>query len=583
LYAYDLESRKKKRITHDERVTSPVLIGDDHTVAYLTVADGTSNIRLLDQEDGTITTITDFSSGEYIHSLAYSPVDSILLFDATFNHGRQLMQLRLDDRSVTPYQPAALQVGGHGDMRDPSIMGSNLLLSTDVSGVYNVFQVKGNDEQGYITNVLGGAFMPSANANGELLYSIYHDGGYKIAYLQEPAYLDEGIVGKPTHLREPVPGSPQESPDMTLAPQPYEETYSLPFILPRLMVDYGTIKPGLYFYANEVLDRLLLFGGGSINSLKDADFFLLFEFRKFSPTLYAQIYAVRRHVSQEFKYYDYPGINDLRFDLIEGVIGGRLPAGMHRFWIEGTLSQYKEHILQTVAGERGELPSFPYYKGKSLTARWQLRFLRPQYAGNMFPTRGFESEMELRGEQNDLVSGFRISEDYSTLVPDFANNNSLRLTLNLKTYLPLHRERRIAASFEARLGWLSNTEIDTFFYFFGGGSPGLKGYTYYDSTVQGTNLMIHTVTVRAPLFLEQNIPLLHLILQDASVGFIAQFGDGFNGSWLKHRYKTSVGVEMRLKGYSFYVFPFALAYEVHRPLVAGSKGYRHYVSLLFDF
>ena len=348
------------------------------------------------------------------------------------------------------------------------------------------------------------------------------------------------------------------------------------------MLDYGTIKPGMYFYANDVLDRLNLFGGASVNTLKDTDYFLLFEFRKFRPTLYAEIYALQRHVNQEFAWYDYRGTDDLRFTLLEGVIGGRMALGLQRLWLETTLSQYWEHIFQRLEGMSGGF-SFPYYKGASLTARWRLDGRRPEYGGNMFPTRGYELGVELQGERNDLIGGFRISEDYSTVVPDFIDNNTYRLTVDFKKYVTLHRRSRITAAYEATLGWMSNTEVDTFFYFFGGGPPGLRGYTYYDSTVQGTNLMVNTVTLRLPIFLERNIPFWHLILQNASLGFVAQYGDGFQGSWLGHRYKSSVGIELRLNGYSFYVFPFALAYEVHRPLGGDFKGYRHYVSLLFDY
>jgi len=383
-------------------------------------------------------------------------------------------------------------------------------------------------------------------------------------------------------MRESRPGSPQEGPDMTLSAQPYEETMSSLFILPRLTMDYGTLKPGVYFYANDVLDHLLLFGGASVNRLRDTDYFLLFEFRKLRPTLYTQIYAIRRHVSQDFTWYDYDGTNDLRFNLLEGVIGGRMPFGLHRFWLELTLSQYREHIFQQLKDLSGGF-SFTYYQGASVTARWQLYGRRPEYAGNMFPTGGYEVEMELRGEKNDLIGGFRISEDYSTVVPDFVDNNTYRLTFGFKKYAILHRPSRITAAYEASLGWLSNTEIDAFFYFFGGGPPGLRGYTYYDSTVQGTNLMVQTLTLRLPVFLEQNMPFWHLILQNASVGFVAQYGDGFQGSWVRHRYKSSVGLELRLNGYSFNVFPFALAYELHRPLSGDFKGYRHYVTLLFDF
>ncbi|UCD38667.1 MAG: hypothetical protein JSW54_04095, partial [Fidelibacterota bacterium] len=582
LFAYDTSSRKKKRLTQGERVTSPVLLSSRREIAYLTVEDGTSNIKLFDMESKEITTLTDYHAGEYIHSLTYDPVDRSLYFDATINHGRQLMQLRLTEGQIVAFEPLTADSQDQGDFRDPISSGDNLLLSTDVSGVFNLYQVRANGERGYITNVVGGAFMPSVNAQGEVLYSLYHQGAYKIAYLASPELLDEDQVGIPGDLRKTRPDSPQESPDMTRTAVSYTETFSRPFFLPRLMLDYGTLKPGFYFYANEVLDRLLLFGGASMNSRKDTDLFLLFEFRKFRPTLYAQFFAIRRHVSQDFKYYDYLGTNDLRFSLVEAVVGGRMPLGWNRFWLEGTLSQYQEHIFQRLEDMSGGF-SFTYYKGASVTARWQLMGRRPEYGGNMFPTKGFEVEVELRGEKNELAEDFTISRKYSTAVTIYDPNHTLRLTANLRSFLPINRERRITAAYDATLGWLSNANVDTFFYFFGGGPPGLRGYTYYDSTVQGTNLMIHTLTLRVPVFLEQNIPFLHLILQNAALGFIAQFGDGFNGSWLKHRYKTSVGMEMRLNGFNFYVFPFALKFEAHRPVQTDIKGNRYYVSLLFDF
>ena len=585
LYAYDLDRRKKKQITRGERVTSPILVGKGGTIAYLTVRDGTSNIRLMDLATGEITTLSGFEQGEYIHSLTYDPGDSLLIFDVTLNHGRQLLQLRLADGQIAPYRFDDPNLAAQADIRDPVVTADpGLVFATDASGIFNLFRLEKSGERGYVTNVPGGAFMPSVNARGEVLYTIYQGGGYKIAYLESPAYLEPGRVGIPPEMRESPPGSPQEGPDMTLSPHPYEETMSRLFIMPRLMLDYGTIKPGLYFYANDVLDRLQIFEGASINPLKDTDFFLLFEFRKFRPTLYAQIYALQRHVRQDLKIYDwYKGFDDLRFNLLEGIVGLRFPLGRHRFWVEAAHSRYRMRIYRVVENAGGGGFAFDYFIGTSLAARWQLYARRPEYGGNMFPTKGYEVKAELRGENNGLAEDFAISKKYSTAVTIYEPNNTLRLTLNFRKHLALHRQSRIAATYEATFGWLSNQEVDDFFYFFGGGPPGLRGYTYYDSTVQGTNLMVHTLTLRLPVFLEQNIPFWYLILQNASVGFVAQHGDGFQGSWLRHRYKSSVGMELRLNGYSFYVFPFALAYEFHRPLGDDFKGYRHYVSLLFDF
>ena len=579
LFAYDLDAGEREQLTFGQRATSPVLLDSGQAIAYLTVWDGTSNIHRLELAGGKIDTLTHFTAGEYIHSLTLDEVDSLIIFDVTLNHGRRLWQLRLADGSVSS---RANNLPADSDVRDPFADDRGLLMVTDASGVFNLYWQGRGADGGYGTNVIGGAFMPSRNGHGQLLYSLYQDGGYKIAYLADPQPLAASQVGVPPDRRPARPSSPQASPDATLSSRSYQETMSRPFLLPRLMLDYGTLKPGLYLYANEVLDRLTMFGGASLNRLGDTDYFLLFEFRKFRPTLYAQIFSVRRHVTNKFKWYDYEGTDDLRFTLLEGIAGGRFPLGAHRFWLEMSLSQYREHIKQRLADLSGGF-SFPYFRGASLAARWQLVRRKPQYGGNMFPSRGYEWQAEVRAERNGLIGGFGISEDYGTLVPEFVEHNTYRLTLNFKRYAALNRRYRVTAAYDLRLGWLSNQNVDDFFAFFGGGSPGLRGYTFYDSTAQGSNLMIHTLAIRAPLVLERNISLAQLIVQNVSLGLVVQAGDAFQGSWLRHIYKTSAGVELRVNGSNFYVFPFALSYEVHRPLGHDFRSYRHYLTLLFDF
>ena len=44
------------------------------------------------------------------------------------------------------------------------------------------------------------------------------------------------------------------------------------FIMPKLMYDYSTLKPGFYFQSSEIIDRLSLFGEASMNSIKDVDY-----------------------------------------------------------------------------------------------------------------------------------------------------------------------------------------------------------------------------------------------------------------------------------------------------------------------
>ena len=48
----------------------------------------------------------------------------------------------------------------------------------------------------------------------------------------------------------------------------------------------------------------------------------------------------------------------------------------------------------------------------------------------------------------------------------------------------------ITLSYNLQYNTLLNKEVDEFFYFFGGGLPGIKGFTFFDPILQGTDLVI---------------------------------------------------------------------------------------------
>ena len=58
-------------------------------------------------------------------------------------------------------------------------------------------------------------------------------------------------------------------------------------------------------------------------------------------------------------------------------------------------------------------------------------------------------------------------------------------------------------------------DVDSFFYFFGGGMPGLKGYPYY--SIEGTNLMLYDIGLRLPLFREKHIPIGSFTIQHSTL------------------------------------------------------------------
>ncbi|MBT5777197.1 MAG: hypothetical protein HOH90_07540, partial [Candidatus Marinimicrobia bacterium] len=113
-------------------------------------------------------------------------------------------------------------------------------------------------------------------------------------------------------------------------------------------------------------------------------------------------------------------------------------------------------------------------------------------------------------------------------------------------------------------GWISKTSVDSFFYFFAGGLPGLKGYPFY--SIEGTNMAIGELGLRVPLFREKHFPMGWFTLQHGTIGIVRQMGDAWNRSISTFNAKQSAGVALRFSGYSFYNYPTSIGIEMHRGL-----------------
>ena len=132
------------------------------------------------------------------------------------------------------------------------------------------------------------------------------------------------------------------------------------------MFDYNTVKLGWYFYSNEIIERLNLFGGASINSSKDLDLFYIFEFRRFFPTVFAEVYYLTRNIQETNKYSVYSLDDRLRFRLTQFDIGLRFPLyGLGKLELFSSWQQYrafiKEKVLDISGLEAGV--AYDYYKG----------------------------------------------------------------------------------------------------------------------------------------------------------------------------------------------------------------------------
>ena len=228
--------------------------------------------------------------------------------------------------------------------------------------------------------------------------------------------------------------------------------------------------------------------------------------------------------------------------------------------------------------------TYDYYRGHKFTLGHELKNYSYRYAFNMIPQNGFQINTDISIEKNQFDPSFEVSEDYGTLSLVFSNHDTYRFNSNLKKNTMIIKSRRVALNQNLQLGYLSNKGVDDFFYYFGGGLTGLRGYTFYDKKLSGTEVCFFTNALRAPIFLEKNYKLLNLLIQNLSLNYIIQSGiaNRCNEDGCGDIYHSN-GFEFRINGSSFYSFPFALSYQIHRPLFDEDKSEKHYLQLLFEF
>ena len=591
LYEFDLNTEQETRLTKDARAFSPYFVPMDSTLIYLATQDGGQNIYRIDLKSQKTQQLTNFEDRRMLSSLAYDEEKNRILFDVTRNHFRDIAYLSLADSTH-----GLVFANREWDERDINISAEQLIYSDDRSGVFNLYVI---DEKtmtgGYITNVMGGAFMPAVNASGQVAYSLYENGSYKIAILDSTAFVDQKTVGydpnywqRNSGLAEPI------IEQVDLPAKTYEDDFTTMFVSPKIMGDYQTIKLGWYFFSNEILDRLSLFGGASMNTAKDLDLFFIFEFRRLYPTLFAEVFYLTRNIQEKNQYSVYPLDDRLRFRLVQFDGGLRFPVfGLGKLELFSSWQQYRAFIKETVEGIQGLEAglAYDYYKGLISGVRLSVNGVKRLVDSDINPSRGFKLDLDITYEKNNFIEGLDLS-DAGTLIPNWANNDLWRMQQSSSLFFSIPATNRMTISLESIAGTISNVEADSFFHFFAGGLNGLKGYPFY--SIEGKSIAIATGTLRVPIFREKHIPLGWFIMQNSTLGFIGQIGDAWVRSIDEPNWLRSVGIQWRINGFSFYNFPTAIGLELHQGLdtfqrqinnksVTYGQEQRFYLTILFGF
>ena len=605
---FDNNKEQLVKLTSGSRLRSPSYNQDKNLIAAISTTDGQSNIFISEFNVETqpfsypnesftdFKQLTNFGNQEYIASLNWDN-EGNLLMDVIVNHGRDIY--KFDVKAKTIYK----LIDTDNDVRNPIFYKNKIYVSQDYNGIFNISSIDKQGNADFLTNAFGGAFMPDLN-NDRLVCSIFNDGGYKISIINDLVDISNDVVGY-VDYEEPNMTHMDYSDEFDLSNnRDYNSSMTELHIVPRVMFDYNTTKYGLYMFSDDMIGNVSLFSGFSMNKIDDIDAFLMFDYKKFKPTFYFNFYWATRHTKQSFDYININGElvpnitinNDVNYQIFSSDIGLRFPALKHKVWLSYGYNNYKQNIFQLAYqdfvsnGEEQTITTFgklgfDYFKGHNLSIKISNKKIKPHFLGNMLPNNGYVYDLKIGYEFNYFMDGFSLNEEYGTYGSILKENHTSRVEFDLSYFDEINKVIFIELS--SKIGFLSNNDIDDFFYFFGGGLPGIKGYTFYESSLTGSGLWVNSIYARK-LLLDKGYFNFRdfMTFNKLSLGLVGQFGNAYSGDFdlFLNEFKFSSGIELRAKGYLFYGYPLALTFEHHFAIADPSETQgKSYIKLLFDF
>lgn len=596
LMEYDFETEKLEQLTEDARVYS-VTTDAQGNMYLIRVYDGTHNIFSYDPENGEMVNLTNFTTGEQVFIMQADPEGDHIYFDMAVNHGRDVYRLDLNDNSV---QPLIFDI--KYDNRTPYLApdGKTLYFSSDRTGIFNIYKTDLNNiEPELVTNVIGAAMYPTIDPkDSSMVYTLFRDGRFVLNTIKDIQVIPAKDAEYKDYSFPTIMQDRECNCDLSTAVD-YDFQFSKLFFVPFLQYDYDALKGGIILFQNEVLDKMNLFAMADINHRGDYDINARLDFNQFLPRFFFEVYAVGLNRRDTVEYLDYYEMEqDLSFSLFEANLGVHYTWGNHYFELLGTTGQYTSNIKGEFEDPSIGLVKFvpsTYYKGQRIEFRYRTDFTRRHWQSNISPTFGWRiNDLVLAYDFNKFIDDYRVS-DYGTYLETYSPdsvNFTPRVDLDADVFLPIPGTEHAALSFNFNVGMQFNTKIDSFFNYFGGGLPGLKGYPFY--AIEGSHKAILTSTLRFPISKKLDLNLEPFFFENLYVSVYHQIGDAWTFGKSAPDWKQDIGVEARIAGHSWYGFPLALSldlvyaldmiqYDEYDVTKTIGHNFRFYWTLLFDF
>lgn len=492
-----------------------------------------------------------------------------------------------------------------------------------------------------LTNVLGGAFMPSVADDGTILYAGYTSTGYKIFKIT-PVEQNK-VMSDAEYVRTDNPPLGKDKPkgDITNfdinrlknyndyeVPDYKEEKYRGAFsrlsIFPFIRFDnYNTgntfiqkIKPGLYVASSDMLNRYSLFAGGSINTRMERDLFLIFEYRNklpllsdlgLKPELSLELYNTSRKSDVDIFFgadtlpggiinYDDIVKTDIAYNLFEVDLAAkhRIISRNQNIEFRFVWSRYTATLSSFIFPNTTILyptTNDEYFIGRDLRFTYGLNYIVPSKDMDINPV-GTEVKFQYDYEFNKFNSDGEYTVEDGILKPIYSDYNFHRVELNTKMHFPFFFNGHTLTA-KIRVGSILGPQVPDFFDFYLGGLVGMKAYPFY--AISGNEIAWLNLTYRFPLFRNIDTRIGHIYLNKIFLGFFGDIGNAWSGKLpAPDSFKKGVGIEARIQMNSYYLFPTDLfvsaAYGfdnitrvVNNEYITYGKEWRIYGGILFGF
>jgi hypothetical protein len=286
---------------------------------------------------------------------------------------------------------------------------------------------------------------------------------------------------------------------------------------------------------------------------------------------------------------------DVEYDLLEFDFGMafKLINRNHNFKFTYTFSKYASSIDDFLIPQSGiqiSASSQDYFRANDFSLAYHYRSLYPNRNWDIIPI-GREVNIKYNYEISNINPELEV-KDNGTVVDRFSTNRLHKLDADWTESFGLFNNKH-SLSFKLRGAIIFGPPVDDFYNFYAAGLPGMKGYTFY--ALGGGRVATLNMTYRFPLLTKIDTRISPLYLDKLYLSIYGDYGNAWEGNDVKlNDFKKDIGAQLRLKAFSFYVFPTSIFFDAAYGFdsytrtfldkeVTYGKEWRFYFGMLFGF